>query len=275
MKTIHYVLIAIVVVAIIIGLAIGIGMKSSRGGGNIGVIEIFELYGSSKTIVKDIKTFADDPSIDAIIIRIDSPGGDVVIAQEIYEQLKTGREKKKIIVSMGSVAASGGYYVSLPVDFIVANPGTITGSIGVIMEYAVFHKLLDKLGIGFETIKSRDHKDIGSPFRSLTDKERALLQSVVLDVYDQFVNAVAENRDLSRDSVLTFADGRIMTGRQAMELGLVDTLGSFEQAVDIAADMIGIEDPYLVYPPQRISFIDMFVKPVEKLFTPKLLFLMR
>ncbi|OGC41660.1 hypothetical protein A2Y85_04060 [candidate division WOR-3 bacterium RBG_13_43_14] len=275
MKTIHYILIAVVVVAVIIGLTIGIGLKGNRGGGNIGVIEVIDFIGFSKTVVKDIKTFTDDPSIDAIIIRVDSPGGVVAAAQEIYEQLKISKEKKKIVVSMGTVAASGGYYISLPADLIVANPGTITGSIGVIMEYPVFYKLLDKLGVGVETIKSRDHKDIGSPFRSLTASERDLLQSVVLDVYDQFVNAVAEHRGLSRDSVLLVADGRILTGRQAKEFGLIDTLGSFEQTVDLAADMIGIKEPYLVYPPSRMSFIDMFVKPVEKLLTPKLMFVLR
>ncbi len=275
MKTIHIVIIVIVAAAIIIGLAIGFGMKSMSYGGNIGVIEIENVITSAKYVVRDLKNFGEDPSIKAILIRVDSPGGGVAASQEIYEQVKKVKAKKTVVVSMGAVAASGGYYVSLPADIIVANPGTITGSIGVIMEFPVFKDLLDKIGIEFEVIKSREHKDIGSPFRKMSKKEKRLLGDVVMDVYEQFVEATAQARDLSKDSVLKFADGRILTGRQAKEAGLIDTLGSFEDALKIAGDLVGIKKPLLVYPPKHISFIDFFTKPVERLLIPKLSFLWR
>ena len=275
MKTIHIIIIVIVAAAIIIGLAIGFGMKSMSYGGNIGVIEIENVISSAKHVVRDLKRFGEDPSIKAVLIHVDSPGGGVAASQEIYEQVKKVKAKKKVVVSMGAVAASGGYYVSLPADIIVANPGTITGSIGVIMEFPVFKDLLDKIGIEFEVIKSREHKDIGSPFRKMSKKEKGLLRDVVMDVYEQFVEATAQARDLSKDSVLKFADGRILTGRQAKQAGLVDTLGSFEDAVEIAGDLVGIEKPLLIYPPKHMSFIDFFTEPVERLLMPKLSFLWR
>jgi len=279
MKKIYIIIIVTLSFAVIIGLLIGLNMKNFYGGGytggNIGVIEIEEVITYSKYIVDDLKDFGDDPSIKAIVIRVDSPGGGVAASQEIYEQVKKIREKKKVVVSMGGVAASGGYYVSLPADVIVANPGTITGSIGVIMEFPIFEELLKKLGIDFEVIKSREHKDIGSPFRKMGDDEKRLLHELVMDVYDQFIQATVEERNLPEDSVLKFADGRVITGRQAKELGFVDTLGSFEDAVKIAGDLVGIEKPLLVYPRKRLSLIDLFTKPVEKSLIPKLKFLWR
>jgi protease-4 len=275
MKTIHIIIIAIVAAAVIIGLSVGLGVKGFSYGGNVGVIEIEGIIARSKYIVEDIKFFGDDPSIKAIIIRVESPGGGVAASQEIYEQIKKIKDNQKVVVSMGAVAASGGYYVSLPADVIVANPGTITGSIGVIMEYLVFEELMKKLGIDFEVIKSREHKDMGSPFRHLSKKEKKLLQNVIVDVYGQFVDATAEARNLPKDSVLKFADGRIMSGKQAKALGFIDTLGSFEDAIKIAGDLVGIEKPRLVYPPRRFSFIDMLTKPMERLMLPKLNFLWR
>jgi protease-4 len=279
MKKIHIIIICVAGGAIILGLLIGFFIKAMKQsgayGGQVGVIEIYNVITTSKFVVQNIKEFSEDPSIKAIILRVDSPGGGVAASQEIYEELKKAKEAKKIVVSMGAVAASGGYYVALPADVIVANPGTITGSIGVIMEFPVFERLLDKLGIEFEVVKSRDHKDIGSPFRTMDKEERALLKDVIMDVYDQFVTATVDARGLPRDSVLKYADGRIITGRQAFELGFIDTLGTFSDAVDIAGDLVGIEDPYLVYPRRRLSFIEYFTEPVEKLFAPTIQFLWR
>lgn len=277
MKKIHIIIIvvAVLVVVVVVGLVVGLSMKGYIPSGNIGVIEVEDIIYSSKTIVKDLKNFKDDPSIQAILVRVDSPGGGVAASQEIYEEIKKVKESKKVVVSMGAVAASGGYYISLPADIIVANPGTITGSIGVIMEFAILDELLKKLGINFEVIKSKEHKDIGSPFRKMSEKERKLLQDVVSDVYDQFVDATRENRGLSKDSVLKFADGRILTGRQARERGLIDTLGSFEDAVKIIGDLVGIEKPNLVYPPKRFSLIQLFTEPVEKILMPKIEYLWR
>jgi len=275
MKKIYIIIIvAVISVAIIVGLIIGVGMKGYIGGGNVGVVEIDNIIHSSKVIVRDLKNFKENPSIPAIIIRVDSPGGGVAASQEIYEAIKTLKEEKKVVVSMGAVAASGGYYVSLPADVIVANPGTITGSIGVIMEFPVLEELMKKLGINFEVVKSKEHKDIGSPFRKMSEKEKKLLQDVVTDVYDQFVNATCENRKLPKDSILKIADGRILTGRQAKNLGLVDTLGAFEDAVKIAGDLVGIEKPNLVYPPKHLSFIELLVEPMERLLLmPRLQYL--
>jgi len=276
MKTSHIVVIVIISVAIILGLIVGLGVRGFVLGGkrgNIGVIEIEEIITSAKTIVKDLKALKEDPSIQAIIIRIDSPGGGVTASQEIYDEIKKVKETKKVVASMGTVAASGGYFVSLPADVIVANPATITGSIGVIMEIPIIDELLKKIGIQFEVIKSKEFKDIGSPFRPMKDKEKKLLNGVVLDVYAQFIDAIAENRKLSKDSILKFADGRILTGRQAKEIGLVDTLGSFEDAVKIAGDLIGVEKPNLIYPFKRMSFIDLLIKPTEMLLIPKLEYL--
>lgn len=276
MKKKYIIILGVVAGAITLGLLVGLAMRAMKQeglyGGQIGVIEVYDVIASSKYITEDIKEFRENPSIKAILLRIDSPGGGVAASQEIYEELRKTRETKKIVASMGAVAASGGYYIALPADVIVANPGTITGSIGVIMEFPVFKELLDKIGIEFEVVKSRDHKDIGSPFRKIDKEERDLLQDVILDVYDQFISATIEARGLARDSVLKYADGRIFTGRQARNLGFVDTLGTFYDAVDIAGNLVGIEDPLLVYPHRPMSFIDYLTEPVENLLKPSLQF---
>lgn len=275
MKTTHIIIIVVIIVAVIIGLSIGLGMRGFTTHGNVGVIEIEGTIVSSKDIVEDLKMFSENSSIQAIIIRVNSPGGIVAATQEIYDQIVSAKEKKKIVVSMGVVAASGGYYISLPADVIVANPGTITGSIGVIMELPIIEDLLDKIGVDVEVIKSREYKDIGAPYRRMGNTERELLQDVVMDMYDQFVETTAQARNLPKDSVLKFADGRIVTGKQAKEIGLVDTLGSFEQAVTIAGNLVGIEKPHLVYPPEKFSLLDLFIRPIEHILTPKIQFLWR
>jgi len=275
MKKTYIIIIVVLAVAVIIGLIIGLSSKGAMliSSGNIGVIEIEGVISTSKKIVRDIKQFTEDPRISGILVRVDSPGGGVAASQEIYEELKKAKLQKKVVVSMGALAASGGYYVSLPADLIVANSGTITGSIGVIMEFPIFEELMKKIGVGFEVIKSKEHKDIGSPFRKMSEKEKKMLQDVVTDVYDQFVQATIDARNIPRDSVIKFADGRIITGNQAKKLGFVDTLGTFEDAVKILGDMLGIEKPNLIYPPKRFSFIEMLTEPLERTFLPKLLYL--
>jgi len=265
--------IALIIVGVVVISIIAI--SPTQMGGSIGVVEIKGIISSSKKVVKDLERFDDNPSIKGILIRVDSPGGGVAASQEIYQAVK--RVKKKVVVSMGAVAASGGYYVSLPADLIVANPGTMTGSIGVIMEFPIVNRLLDKLGIRFETIKSKEFKDIGSPFREMSESERRLLKEVVLDVYDQFVTAVIQNRGLDREKVLSLADGRIMSGRQAYQAGLIDTLGSFTEAVEILKEMVGIkEKPKLVYPPKRLNLLDLILGEFEeRISIPKLQYLMR
>lgn len=277
MRPLYIALIAVGAIIVVSIIVVAVSPKTSILGGSIGVIEITGPIVSSGRVVKNIRHFGDNATIKGLLIRVDSPGGGVAASQEIYSALRHIKAHKKIVVSMGSVAASGGYYVSLPADKIVANPGTITGSIGVIMEFPIFHKLLDKLGIKFETIKSEEFKDIGSPFRDMTDQEKKLLKSVVLDVYDQFVTAVSEERNIDRSVVLRYADGRILSGRQAYKIGLVDTLGSFEDAVRILGDLVGISGrPKLIYPPRRFNLIDLLLGDIEERLTvPRLEYIFR
>ncbi|MEE9164711.1 MAG: signal peptide peptidase SppA [Nitrospinota bacterium] len=209
----------------------------------IAIINIERIITQSSNTVRQIKKYADDKSIKAIVLRIDSPGGGVAPSQEIYSEiLKVRKNSNKIVVtSMGNLAASGGYYIACASDKIVANPGTLTGSIGVIMTFSNIEELMKKIGLKTEIIKSGEFKDIGSPMRELTEKEKKLLQGVIDDVYDQFVNAVAVGRNIGVQKVKELSDGRIFTGRQAFEIGLVDKLGSLEDAVELAAEMVGIE----------------------------------
>jgi protease-4 len=272
MQTKYIIFIAVIIV-VIIGTVVGIGMRGQVYGGNVGIVEIRDVIYSSKNTVNDLKLFADDASIKAIVLRVNSPGGIVAASQEIYDAVKRAQEKKPIITSMESVAASGAYYVSLPSDVIVANPGTITGSIGVIMEWPVLEKLFEKIGIEYEVIKSKEHKDIGSIHRRLSERERKIMQDLVGDVYDQFIKVTSENRDIPLDSVIKYADGRVLTGRQAKELGFVDTLGSFESAVEIAGELVGIPEPNIVYAPKHLSLIDLLTAPMERITMPKLSFL--
>jgi protease-4 len=205
--------------------------------------------------VRQLKWLEANSSVKGILLRIDSPGGIVTPSHEIYSELIRIRDEGlTVVVSMGTIAASGGYYIAAPADLIVASPQTLTGSIGVIMEFPVVRGLMDKVGVNVEVVKSREQKDIGSPFRDMTDKDRELLQGVVTDAYEQFVAIVSTERDIPEDSVRAFADGRIMTGRQALELGLVDTLGTFEDAKRIAAELCGIEgEPRLIRPTRRVG----------------------
>ena len=209
----------------------------------IAIINIESIITQSRNTVRQIKKYADDKSIKAIVLRIDSPGGGVAPSQEIYSEiLKVRKNSNKIVVtSMGNLAASGGYYIACASDKIVANPGTLTGSIGVIMTFSNIEELMKKIGLKTEIIKSGEFKDIGSPMREFTEKEKKLLQGVIDDVYDQFVNAVSVGRSIAVQKVKELSDGRIFTGRQAFEIGLVDKLGSLEEAIKLAAELVGIE----------------------------------
>jgi protease-4 len=221
----------------------------------LGYIEIKGTIVDATETVRQLKALEHNPLVKGILIRVDSPGGVVSPSHEIYEEIRRVRDDgTPIIVSMGSLAASGGYYVSAPATKIVANPQTLTGSIGVIMEFPVLKGVMDKIGVKVEVVKSRVHKDIGSPFRDITDQDRELLQGVVTDAYDQFVSIVSTERRIPEDSVRAFADGRIMTGRQALALGLVDTLGTFEDAKRIAASLCGFEgEPRLIRTGRRLN----------------------
>ena len=229
------------------------GLKTWNKG--LGYVEIKGTIVDATETVRELKSLEHNPLVKGILIRVDSPGGVVTPSHEIYEEIRRIRDGgMPIIVSMGTLAASGGYYVSAPATLIVANPQTLTGSIGVIMEFPILKGVMDKIGVKVEVVKSRVHKDIGSPFRDMTDQDRELLQSVVTDAYDQFVTIVSTERHIPEDSVRSFADGRIMTGRQALAFGLVDTLGTFEDAKRIAASLCGIKgEPRLVRPNRRLN----------------------
>lgn len=231
-------------------------------GERIGVVEINGMLSGSDPVVRQLVSFKKDDSIKAVILRVDSPGGAVAPSQEIHDEVIRVAAKKPVVVSMASVAASGGYYVSIPAHRIVANPGTITGSIGVIMQLTNLEELYGKLGLKSLVVKSGEHKDIASPFRPMSSEDRKILQGVIDDVYDQFVSAVAEGRNLSVEKVRNLADGRIFTGRQAKEIGLVDELGGMQDAVGIAKDLAGISgEPKLVYPPKdKENLLKYFVE---------------
>ncbi len=210
-------------------------------GRKIALIELEGTIVDSRDVVRQFKKYRDDVSVEAIVFRIESPGGGITPSQEIFDIVKKTRAAgKPVIVSMGSVAASGGYYVACPADTIVANPGTITGSIGVIIQYPNVDKLLDKVGVKFTTIKSGQFKDAMSPFRDMTRPEESYLQNFVMNAYGQFVAAVAAERKLDTAYVRQYADGRVYTGEQALELKLVDVLGTYEDAILIAARKAGI-----------------------------------
>lgn len=203
--------------------------------------------------VGDLKNFGEDPSVKAIVLRIDSPGGGVAPSQEIYNAVKRVRTRhhKTVVASLGTIAASGGYYIAVAADRIVANPGTLTGSIGVIMQLANLEELMKKIGIKNVVIKSGRYKDVGSPFRPMSEDDRRLLQSVMDDAHRQFIEAVAEGRSLDVTDVELLADGRIFTGEQAKELLLIDELGDLEDAIELAAEMSGIPKPPYVVEPER------------------------
>jgi protease-4 len=238
----------------------------------IALIRVEGVILDSQTTIGELKRFSENPSVKAIVIRIDSPGGGVVPSQEIYDAVKRVRSKnnKAVIASMGSVAASGGYYIAAATDRIVANPGTLTGSIGVIMETANVEGLLQKIGVEGVVIKSGKYKDVGSPIRKMSADERGLLQAVMDDVHKQFIEAVAEGRSLELRAAQALADGRIFTGRQAKEAKLVDELGDLEDAIQLAAEVVGIEgEPKVVEPRRRFSLREILDSKLSTIF-PKL-----
>jgi protease-4 len=183
-------------------------------------------------------------------------------SQEIHREVVRAKEKnKKIVTSMGAVAASGGYYVACASDLIVANPGTITGSIGVVMQFSNFEELLKKIGVKGIVVKSGEYKDIGSPFREMTPEEKRIMQEALDNVHQQFIQAVAQGRNLDRAKVVSIADGRIMTGEQAKQIGLVDKMGNLEDAIDEAAKLVGIEGkPQVLYPKKKLPLWELLIK---------------
>ena len=233
-------------------------VKGEIGGGRGGV--------DAEDTLKVIKRFLDDGDMKAVVVRVDSPGGAVAPSQEIYDELKKLAEKKTVVCSMGNLAASGGFYIAMACPHILAEPGTLTGSIGVISMFPNVKGLAQRFDVKLETIKSGKLKDAGSPFRDMTPEERAYWQDLIDQVYRQFLSAVAESRELPEDEVRKFADGRVITGEQAQQLGLIDELGNFNDAVDAAKEKAGlVGEPRLIYPKDERArfFEDLFGEVVH------------
>lgn len=227
-------------------------------GERVALINVRGVILDSKDVVEELKEYSNDRSVKAIVLRVESPGGGVAPSQEIYEEIKKVKEKKKVVVSMGSVAASGGYYISCPAHKIVANPGTLTGSIGVIMEIPNFKGLMDKIGVKTEVIKSGRYKDIVSAFKSVTPREKKILQELLDDVHGQFITAVAESRNMKIEDVRELADGRIFTGKAAKKFGLIDEIGTLEDAIKLAAKISGIKgEPQVVSKKEKFSLLSL------------------
>lgn len=238
------------------------GLVSLGGYGNVGVVEVKGPIAESDRTVEDLKHFREAAQIRAVILRVDSPGGSVGPSQEIFSEVRRLAEEKVVVASMGATAASGGYYVSIPATRIMANPGTITGSIGVITQVANVEELADKIGFHMNTVTSGPSKDAGNPFRPFTEEDRQVFRELIDDIYRQFVEDVAAGRGIEEEQVRKIADGRVYTGSQALELGLVDELGNFNDAVELAAELADIRNVELAYPPHvgRLRLRDLLVE---------------
>jgi protease-4 len=236
--------------------------ESMIGGEGVGLVEVKGLIIDGQETIRQLRTLGKDERVKAVVLRVDSPGGVVGPSQELYAAVKKLAKTKKVVVSMGSLAASGGYYLSAPATLIYANPGTITGSIGVLMKFSNIEGLMDKVGMKSFTLKTGKFKDVGSPARTMTPEERAMLQAVIENTHAQFVRAVAEGRRIPIEDVRRIADGRIFSGEQALALKLVDRLGTLQDAVEEAGRLGGIKgEPELIRPPKKkTQVLDLLVE---------------
>lgn len=228
---------------------------------SVAILPVVGVIDSDRAFLKNLRAYRNNASVRAFVLEIRSPGGGVGPSQSMYRELRKLRDSddRPVIAWIGGIGASGGYYVALAADSIFVLPGSITGSIGVIMEFPNAQELLRKVGLGFEVVKSGEHKDIGSPVRPMTAEDRRILQEVVDDVFNQFVDAVAENRPLERDTVLSLADGRIFSGERAVDLKLADRVATLPEAISAAGRMAGLgDDPNTVRPSERrIGLLDL------------------
>ena len=251
----------------------GWGKYSFSSEKKLAIVKVEGTINNSEEIVRQISSLTKDERVKAIVVRIDSVGGGVAPSQEIYEALLTAGKKKKVVASMGSVAASGGYLIACGAEQIVANPGTVTGSISAVMHFTDIQELMKKIGIHSSVVKSGKYKDIGSPTRDMTEEERILLQELVDDVYDQLLEVIAARRKISMENLRQIADGRILTGRQALKLKLVDSLGTQQDAVRMAAKMAGLPDnPDIMHVERKKSlFLDFLLGSLANMIKKDLL----
>jgi len=267
-KKVFFIILGLFLLLIVVSILLVMLQKTIPIGDRVALIRIEGVITDSRETTEELKEYVKNPSIKAIVLRIDSPGGAVAPSQEIYEEVRKAVAKKKVLVSMGSVAASGGYYIASPATRIIANPGTLTGSIGVIMEIPNIEGLMNKLGIKTEVVKSGKHKDIASIFRGIGKEEREILQGVLDNVHTQFIKAVAEGRKMLPSDVEKIADGRVFTGEQALKAGLIDELGNLEDAVQAAAKLSGIKgEPVIVSKKERFSLIDLIREGIPEELT--------
>jgi protease-4 len=254
---------------IVVNLALS-GDRPSLGGltGRVGLVDVVGEISDSEPFVDQMERLERDATVRAVVVRLDSPGGGVAASQEMYEAVRKIREQgKPVVASMAGVAASGAFYVACAADSIVSNPGTLTGSIGVIMSFPNTEELFRKVGVRLEVVKTGKFKDVGSIWRPMTEDERNLLQDVLTNVYDQFIEAIADGRSLNREDILPYADGRVFTGDQALEYGFVDRLGDLDDAIQMAAKMGGIRGrPSVVRKDRRrVSLLDFLDEKMNQL----------
>lgn len=242
----------------------GVGRRGEGGGAplfgpRVAIVEIEGIILDVDDVVQELKGLRENPTVRAVVMRINSPGGVVGPTQEVHDAILRLRQAgKPVVASLGAVAASGGYYIAVAADQIYANPGTLTGSIGVIMQLANFEQLMKKVGVDYVVVKAGQFKDIGNVGRPMTPDERRVLQALLDDVHGQFIGAVASGRKLEREQVVRFADGRVFSGMQAKDLKMVDALGGLEDAVLAAGKLAGLPSPPAVIPPKRkFSFMDL------------------
>jgi protease-4 len=224
------------------------------GGEKVGVVEVKGLIADSRTVIKQLDRYKGDRSIKAIVLRVNSPGGAVGPSQEIMREVSKVRKTKKVVASLGTLAASGGYYVACAADLIIANPGTTTGSIGVIMQFANVEQLTKKLGVDMFALKAGRYKDVGSPFRTMTPEDKAYIQQLIDNVYQQFIRDVAKNRKIPLAKMKELAEGRIYTGEEAKKVGLVDALGNLPDAIEKAGRLGGIKGKVEAVYPEKEGF---------------------
>ncbi|HXH84322.1 MAG TPA: signal peptide peptidase SppA [Candidatus Tectomicrobia bacterium] len=258
-------LLVYVAVAGLFVVAMAGAMRGGEGGGGalfgprVAVVEIDGIILDTADVVRELRAHRENPLVRAVVVRINSPGGVVGPTQEVHDALLRLREAgKPVVASLGSVAASGGYYIAVAADEIYANAGTLTGSIGVVMQLPNFEQLLKKVGVDYVVVKAGRYKDLGNVARDMTPEERRVLQALLDDVHAQFIGAVAAGRKLPPEEVTAFADGRVFSGAQARQLRMVDALGGLEDAITAAARRAGLPlPPAVIMPRRRFSITDL------------------
>ncbi len=232
------------------------------GGDGVAVVNVDGIIIDPDPYIKSIRKIRETDSVKAVVVRVNSPGGSVAASQEIYEELKSLGEAMPVVASMGTVAASGGYYIACAAATIYANPGTVTGSIGVIAQFASYEQLLEWAKVEVEVIKSGEFKDLGSPLRKMPEEQKAYLQTLIDDSHSQFKDMISERRNLPPAKVASLSDGKIFIGSQARDLGLIDRIGTLEAAIAEARDLGGLDEDSWIreYPMKKRTLLD-FVFP--------------